>query len=106
MINKDAEFKLRRLTPNQAKVLKVVVVGTTSGVPVSGAYISNATGLTANALGGTVSALERNDFIQPLGRENRQFKWELGDPDLITAREEDSKALTNILSRIAGEDKK
>jgi len=87
MINKSAETKIRRL-------------------PVTGTYISTATGLTANALGGTVSALERNDFIQPLGKEERQFKWELGDPDIITARQEDSKALINIVSRVAGDEEK
>ena len=67
MINKKAEAKVRRLTPNQAKALKAVITGTASGIAVTGTYISNATGLTANAVGGTVSALERNDLIQPLG---------------------------------------
>ena len=106
MINKSAETKIRRLTKNQAKALKAVIVGTSAGIPVTGTYISTATGLTANALGGTVSALERNDFIQPLGKEERQFKWELGDPDIITARQEDSKALINIVSRVAGDEEK
>lgn len=102
-MDSKTEEKIRRLTENQARALKAVVEGTASGDAVTGTYISNATGLTANALGGTVSALERNDFIQPLGRDGRQFKWELEDQDLIKAQSEDPRGLNNILSRVAGE---
>ncbi|MBI2039912.1 hypothetical protein HYT18_02470 [Candidatus Microgenomates bacterium] len=104
-MNKDAESKVRRLTPNQAKALKVIVSYPVGSV-VSGTYISTATGLTGNALGGTVSALERSGTIQPFGREGRQFNWELTDPDFIQAKKEDPKSLVKILGRIAGEDKK
>lgn len=100
----DYEDKIRRLTSNQAKALSAVVSGTASGNVVSSTYISNATGLTNRALGGTISALERNDFIQPLGREDRQFKWELSDPILVKARDKDPKGLKEILKKVAGEE--
>lgn len=102
-MDKKAELKIRRLTPNQAKALKAVVFPqNTVGSVVSGAYISTASGLTGNALGGTVSALERSGTIQPFGREGRQFNWELTDPDLVQAKKEDSKTLSEILDKIAG----
>ena len=57
-------------------------------------------------MGGTVSALERNDLISPLGRDNRQYNWELTDPDLKKAKQEDAKTLEDLLSRIIGEENK
>ena len=106
-MHKNAEEKIRKLTQNQAKVLKAVMFPNINvGTVVPGSYISGASGLRQNALGGTVSALERNDIISPFGRDNRQYNWELTDADLITAKEEDPKTLKNMLNRIAGEDKK
>ena len=104
-MNKDAESKVRRLTPNQAKALKAIVSSPVGSV-VSGIYISTASGLTGNALGGTVSALERSGTIQPFGREGRQFNWELTDSDIVQAKKEDPKTLVKILGQIAGKVKK
>lgn len=106
-MNKDAELKVRRLTSNQAKALKAIIFPPSNFTTVvSGTYISTASGLTGNALGGTVSALERSGTIQPFGREGRQFNWELADSDLIKAKQEDPKNLKDILNRVAGEKKK
>ena len=106
-MDKRAEEKVRKLTQNQAKVLKAVIFPNTNiGSIVPGSYISGASGLTQNALGGTVSALQRNDIISPIGRDNRQYNWELIDKDLIVAKKEDPDALRNMLNRITGEDKK
>lgn len=105
MLDKTAEEKIRRLTQNQAKVLKAVISSPPNVGSVTTRFISNASGLRANELGGTVSALERNDLIQPLGRDGRTFNWELSDPDLIKARKEDQKSLLNILGRITGDSK-
>lgn len=105
-MNKDAELKVRRLTPNQAKALKAIVFPPSNiGTVVSGTYISIASGLAGNSLGGTISALERSGTIQPFGREGRQFNWELTDPDLKKARQEDPKILKEMISRIAGDKK-
>jgi len=106
-MNKKAEKKVRNLTQNQAKVLKTIVFPSTNiGSIVPGSYISGASGLRQNSLGGTVSALERNDIISPLGREDRQYNWELTDPDLKQAKQEDPKTLMDLLNRITGEEKK
>ncbi|MBI2338414.1 hypothetical protein HYU95_04490 [Candidatus Daviesbacteria bacterium] len=105
-MKKDAESKVRRLTSNQAKVLKAIVFPPSNvGTVVSGTYISTASGLTGNALGGTVSALERSGTIQPFGREKRQFNWELIDPDLKEAKQRDPRTLKDLLKRIAGDAK-
>lgn len=106
-MHKNAEFKVRRLTQNQAKALKAIVFPPSSvGSVVPGTYVSTASGLRGNEFGGTVSALERSGTIQPFGREGRQFNWELTDQDLIQAKKEDPKTLIKILGQIAGEDKK
>lgn len=106
-MNQKVELKIRRLTPNQAKALKAIVFPpSAAGSIVSGTYVSLASGLRGNELGGTVSALERNGTIQPFGREGRQFNWELTDPDLKQAKQEDPKALRQLLERLVGEDKK
>jgi len=97
-----AELKVRKLTQNQARVIQAMVSVPYANFVVPGTYISTASGLQGNALGGTVSALERNGFIQPFGRDGRQFNWELIDPDLIQAHQEDSKTLLNMLTAIAG----
>lgn len=101
----NTEDKIRRLTQNQAKVLNAIVAGTATLKFVSTAYISNATGLTGRALGGTVSALERNNFIQPLGRNNRQFNWELYDPELkqFIQKKHQKQIFDEILNKISGE---
>src|SRR3989338_6123354 len=107
-MNKQAEEKIRKLTQNQAKVLKAVAFPSSNigfGTAIPGSYVSNATGLTQNALGGTVSALQRNEIIMPLGREGRMYNWELVDPDLINAKNEDAKTLKNMLYVISGEKK-
>lgn len=107
-MNKQAEQKIRNLTQNQAKVLKTIIFPKNQnlGSVIPGSYISLATGLRENSLGGTVSALERNDIISPLGREDRQYNWELTDPDLKQAKQEDPKTLKDMINRIAGEGKK
>ena len=106
-MDKKTELKVRRLTPNQAKALKAIIFPpSTVGSVVPGSYISTASGLTGNALGGTVSALERSGTIQPFGREGRQFNWELTDSDLIHAKKEDPKTLADLLNKIAGVNKK
>ena len=106
-MDKKAELKIRRLTPNQAKALKAIAFPpSTVGSVVSGAYVSNASGLRGNELGGTVSALERSGTIQPFGREGRQFNWELTDPDIVQAKKEDPKTLVKVLGQIAGKVKK
>ena len=104
-MNKKAENKIRRLSQNQAKVLKEIISysSTVAGTVVPGSYISNASGISGNMLGGTVSALQRNDIIQPFGREERQFNWELTDPDLIQGYKEDPDTLIKLINRIAGE---
>ncbi len=102
LMNNGAEAKIRKLSQNQAKALKAIVsFPVNKGSVVPGAYVSNASGLSANALGGTVSALARNNFIQPLGRNSRQFNWELVDPDLIQAKKDNSKELLNLIDKIA-----
>lgn len=105
-MNRKAELRVRKLTQNQAKALKAIISAPSTNFIVSGTYISTASGLRGNALGGTVSALERNGTIQPFGREERQFNWELTDPDLIQAKKEDPKTLIKMLGQIVGEDKK
>lgn len=105
-MNKKAQLKVRKLTQNQAKALKAIVSAPYTNFIVPGAFISNASGLRGNELGGTVSALERNGTIQPFGREGRLLNWELTDPDLIQAKKEDPKTLIEILGKLAGEDKK
>lgn len=101
-MDKRTELKIRRLTPNQAKALKAIVSAPSSvGSVVPGTYISTASGLTGNALGGTVSALERSGTIQPFGREGRQFNWELTDPGLIQARKDNPKELLDLIEKIA-----
>lgn len=97
-----AELKVRKLSQNQAKVLQAMVTVPYTSFVVPGTYISTASGLQGNALGGTVSALERNGTIQPFGRDGRQFNWELTDPDLRQAQQEDPKTLLNMLTTIAG----
>ena len=37
-----------------------------------------------------------------VGRNGRQFNWELTDPDLRQARQEDPRTLLNMLTTIAG----
>lgn len=107
-MNKNAHLKVRRLTKNQAKALKAIAfpISKLAGSAIPGTYVSLASGLRGNELGGTVSALERSNIIQPFGREGRQFNWELTDPDLIQAKKEDPKTLIKILGKLAGEDKK
>lgn len=106
-MNKKTELMVRRLTPNQAKALRAIVFAPSNlGPAISGAYISTVSGLTGNALGGTVSALERSGTIQPFGREGRRFNWELTDSDLKQAKQEDSMILMDILDRIASKEKK
>lgn len=107
-MNKKAEEKIRKLTQNQAKVLKTMMFPNNHslGSVIPGSYISLSTGLRENSLGGTVSALIRNDMISPLGRDNRQYNWELTDSDLKQAKQEDPKTLHDMLNRIAGEVKK
>lgn len=105
-MKKQAENKVRRLTQNQARVLRVIVSPPVNTVSVGTSFISTATGLRANELGGTVSALKRNSFIQPLGRDGRTFNWELSDPDLKEARDEDPQSLQNLLSQVSGDIRK
>lgn len=105
-MNKQAEEKVRRLTQNQARVLKAVVAPPANMVSAGTSFISTATGLRANELGGTVSALKRNELIQPLGRDGRTFNWELSDPDLKKARDEDPQSLQNLLSQVSGDIRK
>lgn len=103
-MHKTAEDKIRRLTQNQAKALQALISAPTTSNPVaSGTYISNASGLRGNSFGGTVSALERNGTIQPIGREGRQFNWELTDPDLKQAQQKDRETLLAMLKRITKE---
>lgn len=104
-MNRNAELKVRKLTQNQAKALKAIVSAPCTNFIVPGTFISTASGLRGNELGGTVSALERNGTIQPFGREGRQFNWELTDPDLKQAQREDPKTLAELLTAIAGEKK-
>lgn len=106
-VNKSAEEKVRKLTQNQAKVLEAITFPSNQsfGTVVPGSYVSLATGLSQNGLGGTVSALQRNDIIMPIGRDGRQYNWELVDLDLIKAREEDPDALKHLLRRVSGEDR-
>lgn len=106
MNNIQAEKKVRRLTQNQARVLRAIVSTPVSMISVGTSFISTATGLRANELGGTVSALERNGFIQPLGRNGRTFNWELSDSDLKEARDENPQSLQNLLSQVSGDIRK
>ena len=107
-MNPQAEQKIRNLTQRQAKVLKTIMFPNNSalGSVIPGSYISLETGLRENSLGGTVSALERNNIISPLGRENRQYNWELADPDLKQAKQEDPETLMDMLNRITGVENK
>ena len=105
-MNKKAEKKVRRMTQNQARVLRAIVSTPANMVSVGTSFISTATGLRANELGGTVSALERNGLIQPLGKDGRTFNWELSDFDLKKARDEDPQSLRDMLSRVSGDIRK
>ena len=58
------DMKVRRLTKNQAITLLNIV----NKEPFK---------LNKNSLGGSLSALERNGFIVPLGRVGRNLNWEL-----------------------------
>ena len=101
-MDKRVELKIKRMTPNQARAIRAIVSFHTSmGSVVSGATISRTSGLTGNALGGTVSALERSGTIQPFGREGRMLNWELTDPDLIQAKKDNSKELLELIDKIA-----
>lgn len=98
-----AENKVRRLTINQAKVLKAIAFPSNQnfGTAVPTNDVSLASGLSQNSLGGTISALERNDLIMPFGREGRQYNWELVDPDLVRAKKEDPETLKQMLGTIS-----
>jgi len=104
-MDKSTELKVRKLSQNQAKALKAIIFPNNQnfGTAIPGSYISLATGLKHNALGGTVSALTRNEIISPLGKEDRQYNWELTDPDLIQAKNEDPETLLEMLKKIGGE---
>jgi hypothetical protein len=92
-MKKETENKLRRLTSNQASALKTFI---TKPMATSGA-----TGYSGQSLGGTVSALTRTGFIEPLGREGRQFRWELSDPDLKISLKQNKEEILVLLNRVS-----
>ncbi len=87
------ENKLRRLSPKQAKALNTFITIPTAA--------SGATGYSGQSLGGTVSALERNGFIEPFGREDRQLRWEISDQDLKADLNENRDEVLIFLNRLA-----
>ncbi|GEM_PF-3446869 len=99
------EDKVRRLTTNQARALKAIVFPTVTETvgTVSGASISVASGISGTMLGGTISSLERNNIIRPMGRDGRVFRWELTDNDLIEAKKTDPVTLHDLITKVGGE---
>ena len=92
-MNKQSEKKLRRLTPKQAKALRTFIL--------EPAAVSGATGYSGQILGGVVSALTRSGFIEPFGREERQFRWEVSDPDLKNDLEKNRDEVLTLLNKLA-----
>lgn len=90
----QTEEKLRRLTRNQAKALTTFITKPSAA--------SGATGLRGPMLGGTMSALERAGTVSPLGKEGRQFRWEITDPDIAEDLQENRKEIIDLLERISG----
>ena len=73
-MDKATEKKLRSLSVKQADALKTFILRP--------AISSGATGYNGRSLGGIISSLHRNGLIDPLGKENRQFRWEIADENL------------------------
>ena len=92
-MNQKTDELLRRLTKNQAEALKTFITKPSAA--------SGATGMRGPTLGGTMSALERSGLLKPLGRENRQFKWEIGNQNLAEDLEKDRKEILELLERIS-----
>ena len=92
-VRKQTEKKLRRLTSNQAVALKTFILQPTA--------VSGATGYSGQSLGGTVSALERNGFIEPFGRRDRQFRWEISDMDLKSDVQQHKDEVVGLLNKLS-----
>lgn len=92
-MNKTVEKKLKRLSTRQAQAL-----GTFINIPKAS---SGATGYSRQSLGGTVSALTRTGFIEPFGREGRQFRWEISDPDLKMTLKQNKEEILVLLNKIS-----
>lgn len=96
-MRKKTEKKIRRLTKNQAVALETFITLPSAA--------SGATGMMGPSLGGTVSSLERSGIIQPIGREGRQFNWEIVDPDISHDAEKNRKEVLELIKRISGDSK-
>lgn len=88
-----SEKKLKRLTSKQASALKTFIL--------EPGALSGATGYSGRELGGTLSSLERNGFIEPFGREERQYKWEISDLDLISDVRDKHEETLNLLEKLS-----
>lgn len=87
------EENLRSLTSRQAGALVTLIEEAGS--------LSGAIGLSGRPLGGILSALSRKSLIKPLGREKRQFRWEIGDPDLKADLHDNRREVLRLLNKIA-----
>lgn len=92
-MEKEIEQKLRRLTSNQAAALSALILN-----PMS---LSGTVGKKGKGLGGIMSALVRNGLIQPIGREARQYRWEIADDHLKRNLKSDYRAVIKLLKQIA-----
>lgn len=92
-MEKELEQKLRRLTPNQAGALSALILN-----PMS---LSGIVGKKGKELGGILSALARNDLIQPIGREARQYRWEIADDRLKRGLKIDYQGVLKLLKQVA-----
>lgn len=92
-MEKEIEQKIRRLTPNQAAALSTLILN-----PMS---LSGIVGKKGKGLGGIMSALARNGLIQPIGREARQYRWEITDEYLKRSLKSDYRGVLKLLKQIA-----
>lgn len=92
-----SEKKLRKLSPKQAYALSSII--TSRAACASGSAIP----LNNQSLGGVMSALQRNNYIAPLGfdPEKRQYRWEVVDEDMKKDKEKNPDSLNMLLRKIA-----
>ena len=86
------EEKIRRLTQNQANALKTYVVKPTA--------TSLATVYSGRSSGGVHSSLERLGILGPAGREGRNIRWQIIDPDISKDVGENRKEIIDLIDKI------
>ncbi len=91
-MKQETEKKIRRLTKNQATALRTYIAK-----PIA---TSLATVYSGQSSGGIHSSLERIGILGPAGRERRNIRWEIVDPDLAADVKENGKAILDLIEKI------